>query len=65
MACMDSVWVYHVCALYVRCVVADANVSYMHYVSMGVLMVGFGYEGYCGEFEDGKNMATKYVCAAG
>ena len=59
MACMDCVWVYHVCALCVRYVGADANVSYMHYVSVGVLMAGFGCEGYCGGFENGNNMATK------
>ena len=47
MACVGCVWVYHVCALCARYVGAGASAPYMHYVSVGVLMAGFGCEGYC------------------
>ena len=65
MACVGCVWVYHVCALCVRNVGVDASASYMHYVSVGELVVGFGCEGYCSGFESGNNMATKCDCMAG
>ena len=44
---------------------AGAGAPYMHYVSVGVFVVGFGCEGYCSEFENGKDMVTKYACTAG
>ena len=65
MVCMGCMWVYRVCTLCACCVGVGVYALYMHYVSVGVLVAGFGCEGYCGGFENGKNMATKYACTAG
>ena len=65
--CM-GVWVVCGCITCVLCVCyvgVGVSALYMHYVSVSALMAGFGCEGYCGGFEDGKNMATKYACTAG
>ena len=42
------------CALCVRYVGVGVGASHMHYVGIGVLVVGFGCEGCCGGFENGK-----------
>ena len=52
-------------ALCVCYVGVGVGVLYVHYVSVGVLMAGFGCEGYCGGFENRKNMVTKYACTTG
>ena len=62
---MGCIWVYHVCVLCVCYVGVGASGLCMHYVSVDVLLAGFGCEGYCGGFESGKNMITKYTCTTG
>lgn len=64
-SCMGCMRVYHVCSLCVRYVGADASAPYMHYVSVGVGVAGFGCEGYCSGFENRNNMAIKCDCMAG
>ena len=50
--CVGCMWVYRVYALCVCYAGVGVCALYMHFVSVGVLVAGFGCEGCCGGFEN-------------